>query len=438
MKTAWKEFYEKAALLGHNIEALEQGAEEVRYFTFASLEEGSRLLSVATREQRKLRQETFFNPAIALRQRLGQGKHDRGEAILFADGAFADGDEQGVNNHLPARIKAVSVLEKTVKAGAIWDISVRGVVWGIDDLEELYTTVNVGRLILEPGAKVIVQGNVCSLLCQELIIQDTEETPGGYHIGILPTPFSVDLKNGPMNGINGIAGTDGTDGRDGLPVQVTSSILGYRLVSEFIPDELNGKDASGGSDGTAGKDGRNGGMSKIAELTIRNLQGQLTVLARAGQGGNGGNGGDGGNAGKGGDGAKGYKLMQGMVTPGAGGDGGNGGNGGNGGHAGHGGLSSNIYVNVPDTALQQVHCIALPSKGGTAGKGGLAGTGGTGGNRGTGPSVARDGKPGIDGFSGKNGKEGRSRSAPYMFLNEENQTSVPENDTTTAFAESRI
>lgn len=419
METVWKEFYDKALLFGHDKALLERGEAVESYFTFATLAEGSKLLSAATPAQRKQRQATFFNPPIAARQRLGQGKHDRGEAILFAEGAFEDGDEQGVNNHLPARIKAVSIKEKKVPAGATWDISVRGAEWGIDDLEELYTTINVGRLILEPGARITVQGNVCSMLIQELIIMPpTNGMQQDFHIGILPTPFSVDLKHGPMDGAHGTHGSNGSNGDNGREAQVSSTMLGHVLVHDIDPLMMNGKHGGHGGNGTDGADGRNGGMCKIAEITIRRLEGDLRIFSQAGHGGNGGHGGHGGNGGDGGNGSRGYKLMSGTLCSGSGGDSGHGGHGGKGGHAGHGGLSSNIYICVPQEQAHRVCCLSLPSSGGKAGKGGLAGAAGIAGINGGDPFPAADGQQEQDGGNGKPGKEGRSRPGAYMFLNE--------------------
>jgi hypothetical protein len=416
MKTVWKEFYDKAALLGHDAEALASGRELITYLRFATLPEGSRLLSVATKEQRIERQAQFFNPPIAARQRLGQGIHDRGEAILFAGGEFFESDYQGVGNHMPARLKAISVLKKTIHAGEVWDVSVRGEQWGIDDLEELYVTVNVGELVLEPGAKIIVRGNVFSLLCQRLVCNNVLEND--YHIGILPTPFSVDLKNGPHNGVHGAYGLHGRRGRDGEKANVSSSMVGYMLANEITEAAMKGGDGTNGENGLNGTDGRNGGMCKIAELAIRELRGHCTVLAQAGTGGNGGNGGDGGNGANGGDGTQGYKLITRILPAGDGGNGGNGGDGGKAGHAGHGGLASNIYINVPQQQEALVSCMALPAPGGRGGTGGRAGKGGNGGRGGTGVAKAANGQNGKEGLPGKNGHGGRERPAPWIFLNE--------------------
>src|ERR1700761_1962728 len=152
---AYAEFFDWACRLGFKIEDLADGSELSRYFSIATLEEGRRLISHATPEQCRERQRTFFHPAIAARRKLGQGLHDIGESVIFADTAFTTGNSLvGLNNHLPGHVRATAVFEKRVPSGAVWDVSVRGAEWGIDDLEELYVALNVGRLILEPGAAV--------------------------------------------------------------------------------------------------------------------------------------------------------------------------------------------------------------------------------------------------------------------------------------------
>lgn len=417
MQTEWKAFYDKAIVLGHDAETLARGEEITTYDRFDTMEDCRRLLSVANQEQRIKRQEHFFNPPIAARQRLGQGMHDRGESFVFANGTVLDSDWQGLGNHLPGRIKAISVLKKTLHAGEVWDVSVRGEHWGIDDLEELYVSVNVGELIIEPGASIIIRGNVFSLCCERLICKATAPF-GTYHIGILPTPFSVDAKEGELDGVPGESGWDGRDGRDGHGVQVSSSLIGYMLVDKTDPEKMNGVDGTDAKDGSNGTDGRNGGMCKIAEITIRDLQGPCTVFSQAGRGGDGGDGGNGGNGGHGGHGTAGHKLIREILPSGNGGNGGNGGNAGKAGNAGNGGVASNIYVSVPVHQEEQVTCVAWPSAGGRAGKAGKPGSAGKGGNGGDGFTKGLHGSDGKDGATARAAKEGRDRSAPWIFLNE--------------------
>lgn len=427
--TDCQEFYRRSRLLGHDPALLAAGREIVSYFTLPSLAAGRQMLSVATPAQRRLRQQTFYNPPVALRSRLGQGRHDRGEAFAFAAGQLEERDYLGISHHLPLHVKAVSVLTKRVAAGEIWDVSVRGAIWAIDDLEELYTTVNIGTLILEPGAKLIVRGNVFSLVCQQLISHGDHANPNDYQIGILPTPFSVDLRSGPIDGLPGSEGQAATRAMDGRIVQVENSILGFRATRPVIATDLHGQNGGQGEAGGAGTSGRNGGMCKLAEITLRTLEGSLTVFAQAGAGGRGGDGGSGGAGGDGGSGSRGYRLFTGTLAGGDGGSGGPGGDGGKGGDGGHGGIASNIYVNVPPEQVGRVRCRSIPSRGGLAGTGGRAGAGGQGGQPGAGPQPGRAGLAGRDGMPGQPGRPGRKRPAAWMFLNEcvrAGQTHVPD------------
>ena len=418
--TRQREFVERVRLLGHDLAAIQQGAESCTYFRLPTVLDVRRVLSSATEASRRERQKTFFNPPIAARRRLGQGMHDRGEAVIFADGVIDEADVDGESRHLPARVKAISVAEKTIAAGEMWDVSVRGSDWGIDDMEELYVTVNVGRLIIEPGASLIVRGNVFSLLCQEIVARDN--TPeDAFHIGILPTPFSVDFAHGPLHGIHGTDGASGRDGLAGRTLEAERTLIGFRLREAANLAVMNGSAGEQAKNGTDGARGRNGGMCKVAELTLRRVTGPLTVFVQAGSGGDGGNGGHGGNGGRGGDAGDGHKLWHGIINGGDGGAGGRAGDGGHGGHAGNGGLASNIYIDVPVADEHKITRIALPSRGGKGGAGGRGGAGGAGGLQGRGPTIEFDGKPGKrgeNGVHGCDGRHGKSRPAPWIFLND--------------------
>src|SRR5438067_561344 len=131
-----------------------------------------RRLNGSTAEQRRVRAGSFFNPAIRARSRLGQGLHDRGEAAVFAEFELSADDPAALDIHLPLHIKTMSLAHKRIAAGETWDVSVRGDVWDLDDMEELYVVLNLGVLELEPGARLVVRGNVFVLVCQELIVHE--------------------------------------------------------------------------------------------------------------------------------------------------------------------------------------------------------------------------------------------------------------------------
>ncbi len=407
------EFLQHCDRLGHDRAKAQSADGDLRYSLIPDIDTYRSFLG-SSAEQRATRVAEFFNPPISMRSRLGQGLHDRGEAAVFAVHDLSEEDRAALAIHLPLHMRTQSIAHVSVPAGQCWDVSVRGdEVWGLDEMEELYSTLNIGTLVLEPGASLVVRGNVFVMLCQHLIVQ---EPRGAYQIGILPTPYSVDYGSGPMRGADGGHGADGGAGRDGTPLQTVETFVGPRLRAPLQPGQLDGQPGEDGAAGGRGGHGRNGGMSKLAELTLRHVTGHLTVFAKAGQGGDGGDGGNGGLGGDGGAAMPGGRLFEGEIPPGRPGDGGRGGAGGDGGSAGNGGLASNIYVTVPETALSQVTCHALPSEPGSPGRGGAGGCGGAPGR------PARDSSTvasaGLSGADGAPGPRGRGRPAPWMFLNE--------------------
>ncbi len=457
---AWEEFYEVAGKLSHDLEALERGQEVTGRMRIRNPQESAQTLSRATPGQRRERAKTFFD-AIAARQGLGQGMHDRGEAIGFAYGEMKPQDAAGMDRHFPIRVKTVSVKEKEIAAETCWDVSARGSEWGVDDGEELYCIVNVGRLILNPGASLAVRGNVFIFVCQELIKREGAKSPdwmgesypeGGlppFDIGILPTPFSY--TQGKMDRIEGEDGRPGASGRHGVQVQeleMSSTIFGPIYTGDR-KGKISGSRGRDGAPGEPGKPGGCGGACKLAELNIRKIVcggGKVTVLAKAGNGGAGGRGGAGGDGGGGSDGLAAYRTLYEDYPAGDGGAGGNGGAGGRGGNGGNGGISSNIYICVPEEQEGEIECISLEGQGGRGGDGGQGGNGGQGGHGGAGclggvqasPEAAEEknvyraspgtpgqngtlgqnGIPGQSGTMGKKGRDGHARPAPPVFLNE--------------------
>lgn len=408
-----REFLKHCDLLGHDHDKAQSSDGDLRYSLIPDLDTYRSFLG-STAEQRKTRVPEFFNPPIRMRSRLGQGLHDRGEAAVFAVHDLSAEDRKALAVHLPLHMKTHSIAHVTVAAGQVWDVSVRGdEVWGLDEMEELYSTLNIGTLVLEPGASLVVRGNVFVMLCQHLIVQ---EPRAAYQIGILPTPYSVDYGHGPMRGADGLDGANGGAGQDGTALQTVETFVGPRLRSVMRPGQLDGQAGGDGAPGGRGGHGRNGGMSKLAELTLRCLTGQLTVFAQAGQGGDGGDGGTGGSGGDGGAAMAGGRFFEGVIPSGCPGEGGRGGVGGDGGSAGNGGLASNIYITVPEAARSQVTRCALPSEPGTPGRGGAGGRGGAAGRSAGDTDFAA--VAGLTGANGASGPRGRGRPAPWMFLNE--------------------
>jgi hypothetical protein len=433
-----------ARRFGHDPGRLAGTAELVSYPVMPSFQ-ALRTLPAATPGQRRRRQEVYFGPAIAIRRTIGQGVHDRLEAAVFADGTADPADVARAARHLPFPTRILSVRHRHVRSGECWDLSVRGEHWGLDGRDDIMNVVNIGSLHLAPGAIVTVRGNLLILIVQRLICDDDDDD-ASCQLAILPTPFSVDPRTGPLDGPGGLAGRDGTGGADGVAAPTAPTWLGAGLTGPVIPGACDGRDGTAGTPGGDGTKGRNGGTSKIAEISIGELTGSLTLVATAGRGGDGGSGGDGGRGGPGGHGADGQRTLQGILRPGHGGDGGSGGDGGRAGRGGDGGISSNVFVSLPPGQEGRLRVLAHPSAGGRGGSGGLGGPGGPPGRAGAKapvPGIAVPGIPvpgtpapvtdnpvtddpvtddlaasGRDGAVGARAHDGRARSAPPVFVNE--------------------
>ena len=146
---------------------------------------------------------------------------------------------------------------------------------GIDERDDLFNVVNVGELVIEPGGRVIVQGNLLVFGCQYLRhLAAAAHDARDYQLGVLPTPHTVDRRIGPRHGRAGATGTGGGPGRTqefrpaGAP-----TMIGFAL-SEPLGDRMNGSDGADGAPGGAGEPGRTGGATKTAEITIGRLTGR--------------------------------------------------------------------------------------------------------------------------------------------------------------------
>jgi hypothetical protein len=412
-RTRWREFARRATLLGHDLDALQSGAELVTHTTTESIAliRGHCLADAAARRRR---QAVFFSPEIELRRPYGQGIHDRLEACVFADGEMDAADMRQASIHFPFPTRTLSVLSKTVLDGETWDLSVRGDYWDLDERDDIVNVVNVGELSVETGASVIVRGNLLVLSIQRLVCEPRHDAVP-HHFAILPTPYSLDRREGPLDGAAGSDGEAGHDGVDGVAPATQPTLLGPRLLSAPAPGATDGECGGDGGEGRPGAGGRTGGAAKTAEITIRELAGELVLLAAAGGGGSGGAGGHGGPGGAGGHGAAGVRGIGGVVEAGAGGRGGRGGAGGEGGRGGNGGISSNVFISIPAKLERRVHVLLQDAPGGAGGRGGAPGAGGRGGRGGT---VERAGAPGPPGAGGRDGDAGRTRPAPPVYINE--------------------
>jgi hypothetical protein len=421
-------FLARARQLGHDTGRLLAGQPVSSLVRLPGIDDIRRLCLVGPAE-RRARQAGFFHPALAARSRLGQGVHDRCEAYAYADGHVDDADRARLAIHLPFPARFVSILSRRVAAGEVWDLTVAPAELGVDERDDVLNVVNLGELLIEPGGRVIVQGNLLIFGCQHLRHQASSGDAssgdassgdaGGYQLGVLPTPYPVDRRSGPRDGRPGVPGAAGAPGRSGVQPRGVPTMIGFAL-SEPAGDGMNGADGGAGEAGGAGGRGRTGGATKTAEITIGHLTGSLTILAAGGDGGDGGPGGGGGAGGDGGDPAAGFRTTGGTVPAGRAGQASRGGDGGNGGNGGHGGISSNVFVTLPAASRDRLRVITLPASGGPGGAGGRPGRGGRGGRGGTAATSAMpraDGTHAADGAAGQPGRQGRARPAPEVFVN---------------------
>ncbi|AMJ66788.1 hypothetical protein AXW84_16180 [Hymenobacter sp. PAMC 26628] len=170
------EFLRRARQLGHHLDALAQGLEEHRFFTATA--DALRLLPAAALLPHPV--PGFYQPAP------GPGAPGKGGALVFAAGPLAAAPRG------PVHVQAVSVDTKVLGPGEQWDVSAPGGdAWGPAGLPP-YVVVNVRRLILHPGAAVVVCGHAFSLLCQEYRCLGGAGADG-HQVAIGPAPPAAGL-----------------------------------------------------------------------------------------------------------------------------------------------------------------------------------------------------------------------------------------------------
>ena len=413
-----KEFLERCSSCGFTADELERlkaGETVVSYRFIPDLNELSRTFCRADDKIRNARDKVFFSSRdIQIRSRLGQGIHDRAEAILFARGKpQSQSDIDGMKIHQPHPVKLYAVKELVVAKNECVDFSAFSDDFKLRLVDDLLCSVTIDRLVLEENASVCIKGNLFSLWCHSVVKNGSGNKPD---ILILPTQFSYSQGfrgyGESFDGENGCGGKDGHDGYNNHTPDTRNCLLG-NLHFGGERGVKNGGDGEDGTDGENGGRGLGGGALKTAELFFYEIYTKpgerLYIKAKGGDGGNGGNGGRGGNGGNGGSNGDAYRVY----TPekilsfkkGKRGNGGNGGNGGRGGNGGNGGICSNVFVEVPAYMLEKIICVSESGKGGVGGKGGAPGTGGKG---------EVDGRHGMRGVDGK---DGHDRAAPPMYIN---------------------
>lgn len=375
-----------------------------------TLEDGRRFLGPPSEDARHARSQAYWQQAqMRSRGRLRLGMHDRGEEFMLANGSICEADLDGHRNHLPLHVRVLRQHEIRIAQGETLDLTASHTWWdGLDSREELYVLLQVDRLIVEPGARLTVRGNVCVGNIGHLIA----DPPAGPEQAPVPQ-FEIHVcgtAHAAYSALRDAPSEDGRDGLDGLPGRTARertpepSLLGPLGQATILEPATDGQDGLPGQDGTGGQ---NGGLAMVADIRIGRISGFAPKGVRVfGQASAGQPGGNGGRGGRGGDGGNGRTHAA---------RGGDGGAGGDGGHGGNGGLAGNIFVELPADDRDRVETCSKDSLGGRAGRGGRGGDAGRNG-------MARDAgaaqptAPARPGRDGRDGRPGRGRPGPNIHL----------------------
>ena len=362
------------------------------------------------------------------RQKLPLGIHDRAEEYIFANGIIPEEDLPAIQRHLPFRVCVLRCKTLRVGVNEVFDLSAHAEWWpGLHFREELYVYVHINELIVEPGAELVVFGNVLVFCCDEVRLDKPEgysardtgtKDTGTKDIGTKDTgtkdtgtdvqlsirgtrhyAFSNSRRVDAYDGLHGI------DGRACLPppqAEIVPSIFGPIIDNDGNRPSNSGR-AEDGGDGGDGSIGTNGGMAMLADIRLGKLthfqRKGFRIFGKAGDGNRGGHGGNGGNGGNG-------------PIPGRGGHGGHGGAGGN------GGLASNIFIQVPQTDQHLIDAETAPSAGGQGGTGGRKGQAGQALEQADNEDKDQntDTLQADDGLRGQDGKTGKSRAGAEIYF----------------------
>ncbi len=397
------------------------------YLCIETAEDARQLFGPVSSAEREWRSKVCFEPLEKSgRARLGIGEHDRAEAYILANGKFPLSDGKAHHTHFPISVKNIHAECLFVGPGEVLDLSVRPEEFPWDTRDaELYLHLSVKQLILSQQSRLVVNGNVFILKCEQLIANDLQGGTAVISLGasdaIQQTSFSQGCAREPWR----LKGEDGVNGEDAAALEIESTPLGVRVTNKVSASE--GKAGTDGMNGLNGENGRNGSMLFLTDLRFSQLKdfppGSIHIRAQAGEGFPGMDGGDGGGGGHGGKGTEGIVTPFGVYRGHPGGKGGRGGEGGTGGNGGKGGICCDILLSVPEDSARIFRVISLPSSGGKGGLGGIGGQGGRPGSNGyLSPSAPLP--EANNGNNGRVGNEGRCRPGPQCHIFECNPESV--------------
>jgi|GEM_PF-6997398 len=137
------------------------------------------------------------------------GFRDRIEAHLYSGLPVKISHRGNVERYFPIGLKAISIPHLELEPGQVLDLSTYAEEWDDPYAGHLAVVANIGSCVLRDGARIQVQGNLLSMVIQDLKVVGSpkgDERPGPdfYHIGILPS-------SGPCRQRNGLERNDGSE-----------------------------------------------------------------------------------------------------------------------------------------------------------------------------------------------------------------------------------
>jgi hypothetical protein len=393
-------FYERAAKLGHSVDALKAGHQISSVISVPNVDELKNLMDDGSSpEERAAKHSAMFAAAPASKTAPTDAADpavlNKVHEYVFGNGELSDADRKLIEPAFPVNVLAVSAANVTYNVPTTLGIS------------QTLITLNYGTVTINDGACVNVYNSQLNYT-MDTLIRNGKAPQGLGDFNIL----GVDGTSPTAPTTPGSTGSAGGNGQDGSCS--SAGIAG--------PSGTNGSTGGVGGVGITGGNGSNGLPSKPATITInQSIQSAspIVIYTRSGAGGNGAAGGPGGTGGVGGNGGNGASCGctgSGAGNGATGGQGGTGGTGGNGGNAVNADPSGIIVVYTPDIRkVVGTSDIANPGKAGSGGNGGSGGAGGNGGSGGKHNSNGSGGAKGGPGNKGADGKDGTGTGNPAVI-----------------------
>lgn len=144
-------FLARAAELGHDHVTLSTKGEQYSIVKATSVEELRKLLGPPATADRKALAAATSAPAGSPREAAHRA--------VFAGGLLTSEHAEFVAKSLPLEVKAVSIENKTLQPGEVWDLGT----------STSPVVINLGTLTMMKGSRIVIRNTALSFTCQKLI-----------------------------------------------------------------------------------------------------------------------------------------------------------------------------------------------------------------------------------------------------------------------------